>query len=75
ERAGTALRPLLRTRRTRRPAARLRMVEYRGVVTGTMIYDALPIKDHFRAVDDDTLLGAMDLRGLEDPFLFVLRRE
>ena len=62
-------------RRTGRPAARLRMVEYRGVVTGTMIYDALPINDHFRAVDDDTLLGAMDLRGLPDPFLFVLRRE
>ncbi|KAB7745358.1 DUF4334 domain-containing protein [Nostocoides sp. F2B08] len=75
ERAGAALRPLLRARRTRRPAARLRMVEYRGVSTGTMIYDALPINDHFRAVDDDTLLGAMDLRGLSDPFLFVLRRE
>jgi hypothetical protein len=51
------------------------MVEYRGVVSGTMVYDALPINDHFRAVDDDTLLGAMDLRGLADPFLFVLRRE
>ncbi|MFN2320273.1 MAG: DUF4334 domain-containing protein [Dermatophilaceae bacterium] len=31
--------------------------------------------DHFRAVDADTLIGAMDLRGLSDPFLFVLRRE
>ena len=51
------LMPLLSTKR---PAARLRMVEYRGVVTGTMIYDALPINDHFRAVDEDTLLGAMD---------------
>ena len=75
ERAGATLRPLLRARRTKRPAARLRMVEYRGVVSGTMVYDALPINDHFRAVDDDTLLGAMDLRGLADPFLFVLRRE
>ena len=60
---------------TKRPAARLRMVEYRGVVTGTMIYDALPINDHFRAVDEDTLLGAMDFRGMESPFMFVLRRE
>ncbi|MFN2318651.1 MAG: GXWXG domain-containing protein, partial [Dermatophilaceae bacterium] len=41
QRAGSALRPLLRARRTRRPTARLRMVEYRGVVTGTMCYDAL----------------------------------
>lgn len=66
------LMPLLSTKR---PAARLRMVEYRGVVTGTMIYDALPINDHFRAVDEDTLLGAMDFRGMESPFMFVLRRE
>ncbi|HIW91327.1 MAG TPA: DUF4334 domain-containing protein [Candidatus Corynebacterium avicola] len=60
---------------TKRPAARLRAVEYRGVVSGTMIYDALPINDHFRAVDEDTLLGAMDFRGMESPFMFALRRE
>lgn len=67
-------RRLLRLRRTRRPAARLRMMAYRGVVTATMTYDALPINDHFRRVDDDTLLGVMDLRGVP-PFFFVLRRE
>ena len=38
-------------------------------------YDALPINDVFRKVDDDTLVGAMDLRGLEMPFMFVLRRD
>ena len=27
-----------------------------------MIYDALPINDIFRKVDDDTVLGVMDLR-------------
>lgn len=64
----------LRLFRTRRPRARLRMVEYRGVLTGSMVYDALPIIDHFRTVDKDTLLGAMDLRGVPDPFVFVLRR-
>lgn len=64
--------PLLKTRR---PKARLRMVEYRGVSTATMIYDAQPISDHFRRLDDDTLLGAMDLRGLSEPFFFLLRRE
>ena len=61
--------------RTGRPRARLRMVEHRGVVTGSMIYDALPIIDHFRTVDEDTLLGAMDLRGIAEPFMFVLRRD
>lgn len=66
------LRPLMRTRR---PRARLRMTEYRGVVTATMVYDALPVNDVFRAVDADTLVGSMDLRGMEHPLLFVLRRD
>lgn len=66
------LRPLLRTRK---PAARLRMMEYRGVVTATMIYDTVPINDAFRRIDHDTILGVMDLRGLEAPFVFFLRRE
>ncbi|WP_017614941.1 DUF4334 domain-containing protein [Nocardiopsis salina] len=65
----------LRLLRTTKPRARLRMVEYRGVSTGTMSYDALPINDHFRKVDDDTLIGAMDMRGVSAPFMFVLRRE
>lgn len=68
-------RPSLRLFRTSRPAARLRTVEYRGVATGTMVYDALAINDHFRQVDPDTLLGAMDMRGFDAPFFFVLRRE
>ena len=64
-----------RLRRTTRPKARLRLVEFRGVLTGTMVYDALPVLDHFRRADADTLLGAMDARGLDAPFFFVLRRE
>ena len=66
------VRPLMSTRR---PKARLRLTEYRGVVTATMCYDQLPIHDVFRKVDGDTLLGAMDLRGLDRPFMFVLHRE
>lgn len=66
------LRPLFTTRK---PRARLRLVEYRGVVTAAMSYDQLPIIDVFRAVDADTLIGAMDMRGLDRPYLFVLRRE
>jgi Domain of unknown function (DUF4334)/GXWXG protein len=66
------LRPLLATRK---PKARLRLTAYRGVVTATMCYDALPINDVFRRVDNDTVLGAMDLRGLQMPFMFVLHRE
>lgn len=63
----------LRLLRTSRPAARLRMVEYRGTVSAAMTYDALPINDHFRKVDADTLIGVMDMRGDSAPFFFVLR--
>lgn len=69
---GRAALPLLRTRR---PAARLRMVEYRGEVTATMTYDAHPIDDHFRRIDEDTLLGCMEYRHMRTPFFFTLRRE
>jgi len=70
--AFTHLRPLLYTDK---PRARLREVTHRGVVTAAMVYDALPIIDVFRRVDDDVRLGAMDMRGLPSPFLFVLRRD
>lgn len=66
------VRPLLTTSK---PRARLRSVEHRGVHTAAMVYDALPIIDVFRRVSDDVRLGLMDLRGLPDPFFFVLRRE
>jgi hypothetical protein len=68
----SVLRPLLSTHN---PKARLRLTVYRGVLTATMCYDALPINDVFRKVDNDTLVGAMDLRSLEIPFMFVLRRD
>ena len=54
--------------------ASLRMVEYRGVSTATMVYDKHPIFDHFRKVDDDTMVGAMDRKGEPAPLVFVLRR-
>lgn len=69
-----AVRAVLPLVRTRRPRARVRRVEHRGVVTAAMVYDALPVHDVLRAVDDDTLVGLMDARGLARPFFFVLRR-
>jgi hypothetical protein len=67
-----AIRPVLYTDK---PKARLREISHRGVVTATMVYDALPIIDVFRRVSDDVRLGAMDMRGLPSPFLFVLHRD
>jgi hypothetical protein len=70
--AFTRVRPLLFTDR---PKARLRALEHRGVVTAAMVYDALPVIDVFRRIGPDTVLGLMDMRGLDEPFLFVLERD
>jgi len=66
------LKPALQARG---PKARLRTTRYRGVDTATMLYDQLPINDVFRQLDDDTVLGAMDLRGISAPYFFLLQRD
>lgn len=55
-------------------SAQLREVVYRGVCTATMIYDTQPILDHFRKIDDNTVLGAMDRKGDAVPLYFYLHR-
>ncbi|WP_448609034.1 DUF4334 domain-containing protein [Geodermatophilus sp. URMC 60] len=69
--AFAAVRPLLTTRR---PTARLRPVVHRGVPTAALVYDRLPVVDVFRRVTPDLLLGLMDMRGLPEPFAFLLER-
>jgi hypothetical protein len=64
--------PLFTTSKSR---ARLRMTTYRGKSSATMIYDQLPINDVFRKIDQNTALGLMDLKGVKQPFFFILRRE
>lgn len=60
--------------KTEESQARLRMMEYRGKVSATMIYDHLPINDVFRKVDQNTVLGVMDFKDAPEPFFFVLKR-
>ena len=67
-------RTLLPLLAARRPHARLRLLQFRGRIGAAMLYDDVPILDVFRRVDDDTALGLMDLKGLEQPFFFLLRR-
>ena len=67
-----ALMPVLQTRRSR---ARLRMLEYRGKVSATMVYDAKPINDVFRKIDANSVMGVMDLKGMRKPFFFLLERQ
>jgi hypothetical protein len=64
--------PLIKTYKFK---ARMRMTKFRGKVSATMIYNGLPINDVFRKVDENTLLGIMDLTGMKQPYFFVLHRE
>ncbi|MGW4738550.1 DUF4334 domain-containing protein [Nocardia xishanensis] len=54
-------------------------IEFRGEVTATMVYDGQPVFDHFKPLDDTTLMGIMNGRAdlvLADGahFYFLLER-
>lgn len=68
----TLVRPFLQTKKTK---ARLRMVEHRGKITATMLYDEKAIYDHFAKIDDNTVLGCMDLKGVAAPYFWVMERD
>ncbi|MFH8452959.1 DUF4334 domain-containing protein [Streptomyces fungicidicus] len=52
--------------------ASLWTVEFRGETTATMVYDGQPVFDHFKRVDDTTLMGIMTSKGVpaEGPFYY-----
>lgn len=55
-------------------------VAFRGEVTATMVYDAMPVLDHFKRVDDTTVMGIMNGKlhpyfGTNDHYYFWLERE
>lgn len=55
-------------------------IEFRGEVTATMVYDSLPVFDHFKAVDTDTVMGIMSgklgpLFGTDQLYYFWLTRQ
>lgn len=66
-----AILPLLATRS---PRARLRSVDRGGLSSAAMIYDDLPVIDHFRSVDAMRVMGLMDYRDMPAPFFFLLTR-
>lgn len=54
------LQPLLATSDSK---ARLRLTEYRGKFSATMCHDQRSIHDVFHRVDDNTVLGAVDMKA------------
>lgn len=73
--AGSCFKAIIPLITTHKYKARMRMTKYRGKVSATMIYNGLPINDVFRKVDENTLLGIMDLPNMKQPYFFVLHRE
>ena len=65
----TAATKLLKTKESK---ARIRLMEYRGKVSATMIYDYMPINDVFRRVDENTVLGTNGFEKHAPTFLFCL---
>jgi hypothetical protein len=64
--------PILQTKKS---TARLRMIEYRKKITATMCYDEKAILDHFAKIDENRVMGVMDLKGVSEPFIFILERD
>lgn len=59
---------------THAPTARLRMIDYKGVVSAAMIYDQIPTIDRFRQINDSCVMGVMNARGQTAPYYFRLNR-
>lgn len=57
--------------------ASLWQVAFRGEVTATMVYDGMPVFDHVKRVDDNTLMGIMNGKPNVVPahFYFGLERD
>jgi hypothetical protein len=46
--------------------ASLWMEEFRGEVTATMVYDGMPIHDHFKKIDDNAVIAITNGKGARD---------
>ncbi|MCT1354885.1 MULTISPECIES: oxygenase MpaB family protein [Gordonia] len=58
-----------------RPAASVRMMDYRGEQTAAMIYDKQPVIDLFKSAGPNVVLGAMQSRAEDRPHFFLLEKD
>lgn len=57
--------------------ASLWLEEFRGEIVATMVYDGQPVHDHFKQIDDDTVMGIMNGKSVLDNgryYYFFLER-
>ncbi|MBD9498579.1 DUF4334 domain-containing protein [Ensifer adhaerens] len=56
------------------PVASIKTVAFEGVASAAMIYDDESIVDHFRRINDDSLMGLMAMRDDDRFYVFELER-
>ena len=61
--------------KTKKASAHLEMMECIGKVTATMVYNQKPIKDFFKKIDENRLLGMMKSEAFPEPYFFMLVRD
>ena len=65
---------LARRLRANGPVASVRSLPFEEVTSAAMVYEAQPIIDHFRRIDDRRVMGAMVIRGDDRRYFFELER-
>lgn len=63
---------LQRVLRAKGPVASLKTMSFKGVASAAMVYDDLPITDHFRRIDDRRVMGAMMIETDDRIYFFEL---
>lgn len=53
----------------------LRKIEFRGKVSASMIYNYLPMIDYFRKVNDDIVMGIMEIKGKVSVYFYLTKRK
>lgn len=51
----------------------LRKMEFRNKISASMIYSYLPIIDNFRKIDNETVMGAMEVKGKVKIYFYLTR--
>lgn len=52
----------------------LETIDYRGKVSTSMIYNYLPIIDHFRKIDNSVIMGIMEIKGNLCVYFYLRKR-
>ena len=60
--------------RAKGTSAALQTASFGGVMSAAMAYDRQPILDHFRRIDENTVMGAMTIEGDSRLYFFQLTR-